>query len=119
MKEWIFRLLGKGAEAVVVVFCSGDRELCARMVEEVRALVPDRRVFVATEENWDTLRREIKPYRIGLAPVMLSREPNALRRAAYRLAPHKILAYNSRLERHHLRLNLASLLFWRGVPLDR
>ena len=36
-----------------------------------------------------------------------------------RLAPRKILAYNSRLERHHLRLDLASFLFWRGVPLDR
>ena len=58
-------------------------------------------------------------YRIGLAPVMLTRESNALRRAAYRLAPHKILAYNSRLERHHLRFDLPSLLFWRGVPLDR
>ena len=89
------------------------------MVEEVRALVPDRRHFVATPENWPELRRELRGYRIGLAPVMLSREPDALRRAAYRLAPRKILAYNSRLERHHLRLNLASFLFWRGVPLDR
>jgi glycosyltransferase involved in cell wall biosynthesis len=89
------------------------------MVEEVRALVPDRRHFVATEENWPALRRELKPFRIGLAPVMLGAQPNSLRRAAYRLAPHKILAYNTRLERHHLRLNLASLLFWRGVPLDR
>ncbi len=44
---------------------------------------------------------------------------DALRRAAYRLAPRKILAYNSRLERHHLRLDLASFLFRRGVPLDR
>jgi glycosyltransferase involved in cell wall biosynthesis len=119
MKRWIFRLLGKGSEVAVVVFCSGDRELCARMVEEVRALVPGRRVFAATQENWPELRRELKPFRIGLAPVMLTREPSALRRAAYRLAPHKILAYNSRLERHHLRFNLASLLFWRGVPLDR
>src|SRR5262249_21939165 len=37
----------------------------------------------------------------------------------YRMAPRKILAYNSRLERHHLRPTLASFLFWRGVPLDR
>jgi len=50
---------------------------------------------------------------------MLGREPSALRRAAYRVAPRKILAYNSRLERHHLRFNLSSFLFWRGVPLDR
>ena len=119
MKQWIFRLLGKGPEAVVVTFCSGDPELCRRMAEEVRSLVPDRRHFVATEENWPELRRELKPYRIGLAPVLLTRESSALRRAAYRLAPHKILAYNSRLERHHLRLDLPSLLFWRGVPLDR
>jgi len=119
VKEWIFRLLGKGREVAVVVFCSGPPETCARMVEEVRALVPDRRLFVATEQSWPTLRRELKPYRIGLAPVLLTREPSPLRRAAFRLAPHKLLAYNSRLERHHLRLNLASLLFWRGVPLDR
>ncbi len=119
MKRWIFRLLGKGAEVVVVAFCSGDPERSARMVEEVRALLPGRRVFVATEQNWPQLKRELKPYRIGLAPVMLTRQPSPLRRAAYQFAPHKILAYNSRLERHHLRLNLASLLFWRGVPLDR
>ncbi len=69
--------------------------------------------------NWPELRRELRRYRIGLAPVMLTRQPSALRRAAYRLAPRKILAYNSRLERHHLRPSLASFLFWRGVPLDR
>jgi glycosyltransferase involved in cell wall biosynthesis len=119
MKQWLFRLLGKGPEAVVVTFSSGDAELCRRMAEEVRSLVPDRRHFVATKENWAELQRELKPYRIGLAPVMLTHEANALRRAAYRLAPHKILAYNSRLERHHLRFDLPSLLFWRGVPLDR
>ena len=119
LKRWFFRLLGKDPEAVVVSFVTGDAALCARMIEEVRALVPDRRHFVATPENWPELRRELRGYRIGLAPVMLTREANALRRAAYRLAPRKILAYNSRLERHHLRLNLASFLFWRGVPLDR
>jgi glycosyltransferase involved in cell wall biosynthesis len=119
LKNFLFRLLGKGTEAVVVSFCSGDAALCARMVEEVRALVPDRRHFVATDENWPELRRELKPFRIGLAPVMLGARPSALRRAAFLLAPHKILAYNTRLERYHLRLNLASLLFWRGVPLDR
>lgn len=119
LKRWFFRLLGKDPEAVVVSFVTGDAALCARMIEEVRALVPDRRHFVATPENWPELRRQLRGYRIGLAPVMLMREGNALRRAAYRLAPRKILAYNSRMERHHLRLNLASFLFWRGVPLDR
>ena len=119
LKRWIFGLLGKDPEAVVVTFCTGDAELCRRMAEEIRALVPDRRHFIATAENWPALRRELKRHRIGLAPVLLSRESSALRRAAYRLAPRKILAYNSRLERHHMRLDLASLLFWRGVPLDR
>ncbi|MBZ5580732.1 MAG: glycosyltransferase family 4 protein [Acidobacteriia bacterium] len=119
LKRWVFRLLGKDPEAVVVTFCTGPEELCRRMAEEVRGLVPDRRHFVATAENWSSLRRELKRYRIGLAPVMLTREAKALRRAAYRMAPRRILAYNSRLERRHLRLNLASLLFWLGVPLDR
>jgi glycosyltransferase involved in cell wall biosynthesis len=119
LKQWIFRLLGKDPEAVVVTFCSGDAELCRRMADEVRTLVPDRRHFVATEENWPKLRRELRQFRIGLAPVMLGGPSSALRRAAYRLAPRKILAYNSRLERHHLRFDLASFLFWRGVALDR
>ena len=119
LKKWIFRLFGKDPEAVVAVFCSGDPELCRRMAEEVRGLVPERRHFVITRENWPQMRRQLRKYRIGLAPVLLTRESNALRRAAYRVAPRKILAYNSRLERHHLRPNLASFLFWRGVPLDR
>jgi glycosyltransferase involved in cell wall biosynthesis len=119
LKRWIFRLLGKDPEAVVVTFCSGDPALCGRMAEEVRSLVPDRRHLVVTEENWPETRRLLRKYRIGLAPVMLTRQPSALRRAAFRLAPGKILAYNSRLERHHLRPDLPSLLFWRGVPLDR
>jgi glycosyltransferase involved in cell wall biosynthesis len=119
IKALLFRLLGKDPEAVVVSFASGDAELCRRMTEEVRALVPERRHFVATAENWKELRRELRRHRIGLAPVMLTREGNWLRRAAYRMAPRKILAYNSRLERHHLRFDLASFLFWRGVPLDR
>jgi MFS transporter, ACS family, hexuronate transporter len=60
LKQWIFRLLGKDPEAVVVTFCSGDAELCRRMADEVRTLVPDRRHFVATEENWPKLRRELR-----------------------------------------------------------
>jgi glycosyltransferase involved in cell wall biosynthesis len=119
LKKWIFGLLGKDPEAVVVTFATGDPELCRRMAEEVRALIPERRHFFVTPENWPRMRRELKHYRIGLAPVLLGREPNSLRRAAYRMAPRRILAFNSRMERHHLRLNLASLLFWRGVPLDR
>jgi glycosyltransferase involved in cell wall biosynthesis len=119
LKKWIFRLLGKDPEAVVVTFCTGDPELCRRMAEEVKSLVPDRRHFLVTSDSWSAMRRTLRRHRIGLAVVMLTRQRNRLRSAAYRLAPHKILAYNSRLERHHLRPNLASLLFWRGVPLDR
>jgi glycosyltransferase involved in cell wall biosynthesis len=119
LKQWIFRLLGKDPEAVVVAFETGDAAACRRMADEVRGLVPDRRHFYVTQENWPEMRRSLKQYRIGLAPVMLTSGHNALRRAAYRLAPRKILAYNSRLERHHLRPSLASFLFWRGVPLDR
>jgi glycosyltransferase involved in cell wall biosynthesis len=119
IKRWLFGLLGKDPDAVVVTFCTGDAALCRRMADEIRALVPERRHFVVTPDNWLELRTELRRYRIGLAPVMLTHEPDALRRTAYRLAPRKILAYNSRLERHHLRLDLASLLFWRGVPLDR
>ena len=89
------------------------------MAEEVKTLVPDRRHFYVTAENWPEMRPTLRRYRIGLAPVMLTAGSNALRRAAYRLAPRKILAYNSRLERHHLKPGLASFLFWRGVPLDR
>ena len=118
IKRWIFRLLGKDPEAVVAVFCTGDMELCRRMAEEIRALVPERRHFLVTPQNWPDMRRVLKRHRIGLAPVLLG-EPSALRRAAYRMAPRKILAYNTRLERHHLGCNLSSLLFWRGVPLDR
>ena len=119
VKRWIFGMLGKDPEAVVAIFCTGEPEACRRMTEEVRALVPDRRHFVVTESNWDEMRRTLKRYRIGLAPVLLGGKASALRRAAYRLAPHKILAYNSRLARHHLRLNLASFLFWRGVAAAR
>jgi len=119
LKALLFRLLGKDPEAVVVTFHTGPADLCRRMEEEIRGLVPDRRHFSATPENWPDLRRRLERYRIGLAPVLLTSEPNALRRAAFRLAPRKILAYNPRLERLHLRFNLASFLFWRGVPLDR
>ena len=118
-KKWVFRLLGKDPEAVVVTFYTGDPELCHRMAQEVKSLVPDRRHFVVTDDNWPAIKPNLRKYRIGLAVVMLTRPPSLLRRAAYRIAPRKILAYNSRLERHHLRLNLASFLFWRGVPLDR
>lgn len=129
LKNFIFRLLGKDPEAVVVTFAAGDAQLAARMVEEVRRLVPDRRHFVISSESgsaWSIflrLRRRFRGYRIGLAPVLFDGKPSgtSLRRAAFLFAPGKLLVFNSRLERHHVRLRtwIASVLFLRGVPLDR
>src|SRR5262249_50579562 len=67
------------------------------------------------------IRKHLRAKRIGLAPVLFTGTPHPLRKAACLIAPRKILAYNARLERHHLRLGtwIASLLFLRGVPVDR
>jgi glycosyltransferase involved in cell wall biosynthesis len=130
IREAIFRLLGKDPEAVVVSFWSGEDALAERMVEEVRTLLPDRRHFTVRLEDlrvgsafslYRQIRRRLRAYRIGLAPVLFTDEPHPLRAAALMLAPRKILAYNTRLERHHLTLRtaVASTLFLRGVPLDR
>lgn len=130
LKKLWFRMLGKDPDAVVVSFWSGDDALASRMEEEVRALVPERRHFTVRMEDLQPgsslslylqLRRRFRGLRIGLAPVLFTAAPHPLRAAAALLAPGRILAYNARLERHHLRLRsvLASLLFLRGVPLDR
>jgi glycosyltransferase involved in cell wall biosynthesis len=119
IRDLIWRLLGKGSEIAIVSFCTGEAEACRRMIDEVHGLLPQHKHFTVTEENWSEVRRQLKPYRIGLCPVMLGPTHKALRHLAYRFAPRKILAYNTRLERHHLRPDLPSLLFWRGVPLDR
>jgi len=129
LKRTIFKLLGKDPEAVVVSFLSGEEPLASAMAEEVRRLEPERRHFTVAFEPgsaWQIyrrLRRQFRPYRIGLAPVLFTADKRfrPLRLAAFLLAPTKILAYNARLERHHLRLRtaVASWLFFRGVPLDR
>lgn len=122
IKSWLFALIGKDPEAVVVSFCSGDEALSRAMCEEIRRLEPSRRHFEAhANESWRDLRRRLRGYRIGLAPVLFTGDASfrGLRRAALLLAPTKILAYNTRLERHHLMPTLASWLFLRGVPLDR
>ncbi|MCX6620868.1 MAG: hypothetical protein NTY38_07265, partial [Acidobacteria bacterium] len=143
LKQAVFRLLGKDPEAVIVSFLTGGREQALAMLDEVRALEPDRRHFAVTlGEEWALpegvtrvslspgsplqlrrqLRRAFGRYRIGLAPVLFTDASFVnLRRAAALLAPTKILAYNGNLERHHLRLptGISSLLFLRGVPLDR
>ena len=115
LKRWLFTLLGKDPEAVVVCLRSGDDVLSDAMVAEIRKLEPGRRVFEARAgELYGTLRSRFRGYRIGLMPTLMP-----IPAAAWLLAPTKILAYNSRLERHHLRLSIASWLFLRGVPLDR
>ena len=124
LKRFIFRLLGKDPEAIVVSFATGDADLVRRMFDEIRALEPQRRHFLVTpEESYWRLRRRFRVYRIGLATVLFTNDTKygQLRRAAFLLAPRKILAYNQRLERHHLRFRtaIASFLFLKGVPLDR
>ncbi len=129
LKRVVFRLLGKDPDAVVVSFLTGEEPLASSMVEEIRRLVPERRHFTVAIEPGSTwqlylrLRRRFRGYRIGLAPVLFTSDTRfrPLRLAAFLLAPSKILAYNSRLERHHLKLRtaVASWLFFRGVPLDR
>jgi len=117
LKRWLFGLLGKDPEAVVVCLRSRDEALSDAMVAEIRKLEPGRRIFEArTEESYAALRARLRKYRIGLMPVMMP-----VPAKAWLLAPGKILAYNARLERHHLRLStfIASWLFLRGVPLDR
>ncbi len=124
LKRLYFRLLGRDPEAVVVTFATGEPELVARVFAEMQQLVPDRRhVLIESGASYRELRRRLRKYRIGLAPVLFTGEPehNRLRRAAFLLAPTKTLAFNGRLERHHLRLSnwIASLLFLKGVPIDR
>ncbi len=116
----------------MVTFASGDPELAERMFTEIQALEPGRRHFLVKPDEFQAdsaigiywqLCERFRAHRIGLAPVLLGgdRRSRALRRAAFLYTPTKILAYNERLERHHLRLStaIASLLFLRGVSLDR
>ena len=132
LKQFIFRLLGKDPEAIVVTFASGDPGLAQQMFAEIQRLVPGRRHVLATPADFDAqsvfknylqIRKRFRANRIGQAPLLIDRDPRyrALRWAAFLCAPTKILAYNARLERHHLSLGtpIASLLFLRGVPLDR
>lgn len=130
-KRALWRLLGKDPEAVVVSFLSGPEPLARAMLQEVQSLVPDRRHYAVTNLKIEgvtcippsDLPGPLRRKRIGLAPTLFAgqREFQAIQRAAFRYAPTKVLAYNTRLERHHLRLRsgIASTLFLRGVPLDR
>jgi ribosomal-protein-alanine acetyltransferase len=143
LKNWWFRLRGKDPHAVVVTFATGEADMVGALAANVVALIPDRRHFLAGLDPlpeidgftpiplraggviplWSQLRHALKRYRVGMSAVLFEggREHRALRKAAFLLAPGKVLAYNQRLERHHLqwRTWLASWLFFRGVPLDR
>ena len=131
LKRAFWKLVGKDPDAVVVSFLAGPEPLARAMLKEVRSLVPDREHFAVTELEIEgvtcirpaDLPGPLRRKRIGLAPTLFAHEPQyrPIRRAAFRLAPRKVLAYNERLERHHLRPStaLASALFLRGIPLDR
>lgn len=137
LKSLVWRLLGKDPVAAVVSFASGDAGTVRAMVAEVIALLPGRRhllitaqrlgingveeVIVSPGREYLEARRALRGLRVGMAPVLFDAQPSPLRAVAFALAPVRILAYNARLERHHLhwRAPVASLLFWRGVPLDR
>lgn len=137
-KSALFRLVGKEPEAVVVSFASGDLERCRKMAAEVRDLEPKRRHFliclgqgievpgvativVSTQDPFLESRHSLRQYRIGLAPVLFDGSPHPLHKVAALLAPRKIIAFNIRLERHHISLwsPIASALFLNGVELDR
>jgi len=132
LKKFIFKLLGKDPEAIVITVATGDPELAQGMFAEFQSLVPDRRHFLVEPGEFSTkstlqiyrqLRKRFRAYRIGQIAFLLDRDPRytALRRAALLCAPTKILAYNARLERYHLTVAapIASLLFVRGVLSDR
>lgn len=118
LKRWVFRVLGKEPEAVVVALGAGGHG------EALRALVPDRRLlFVdgqgSAGEVWLRLRRDLAPYRVALLAVPA--EDGRLLTAALLAFPGRVLAFRANLERHHVRLSswIASSLFLAGVPLDR
>jgi ribosomal-protein-alanine acetyltransferase len=143
LKAFLFRLLGKEPEAVVVSYATGDEAKIRAMVAEVRSIIPERRhllVGIGSAPQidgvetivlraggvfalWSQLLSSLRRYRIGMAPVMFDKTHRyaSLRLAAWLRTPLKILAYNTNLERHHLQLRswLSSWLFWCGVPLDR
>ena len=138
LKRLYFRLRGKDPRGLVVTFLSGRSEAAEKMLAEVREILPEYRQVTAglpgsgaevvfepasAGELFLKLRRRFRQERVVMAPVLFDGTPEcrALRLAAFLLAPTRILAYNHRLERHHLQLStaIASWLFWRGVPVDR
>lgn len=119
LKRFLFGLLGKDPQAVVLVVGQGPHE------EEMRRLVQDAPVLRVclppggAGEAWLALRRAARARRVALCAVLLADRRALL--AALAAFPFRVLAFNARLERHHLhwREPLASILFLCGVPLDR
>lgn len=135
IKHLLYKLFGKDAEAVVVSFLSGPAPVALAMVEQMRELLPDLQHYAVTLDEEPVaiagvtclrladVDQALRRKRIGLAPVLYAAgsQYRQLRRAAWLRAPHKILAFNQRLERHHLSIGsaISSWLFVHGVPLDR
>jgi len=133
MRKALRQLFGYEAEAVVVHFASGPVERVRAMYDEILALEPDREHYVVSigeplgfgiplvlhAPSLPELRMQLGPKRIGLAPFLLGRD--SLCWLVFQAAPRKMLAFNARGERHHLRVRsaIASTLFAAGVPLDR
>ena len=89
LKQWIFRLLGKDAEAVVVTFCSGDPDLCARMLAML-ARPP-------TERAWQTASLAAHVAMRFSISVMVDSVMEGYAEAMARRAPGRILAGMSNL----------------------
>ncbi len=117
LKQFIFRLLGKDPEAIVVTFATGDPELAQRMFAEIQR---SRTRPASLSGETRRIPGRFDDSHLSGASQAISRLSNrsrsrcywmrdrryrALRRAAFLYAPTKILAYNQRLERHHLRLD--------------
>lgn len=139
-KRRAFQALGIDPEPVVVTLWSGPAELCGRMQAEVESLLPEYRHVVVSEggeagrcglrvgqgtpvELALRVKQALRGKRIGMVAALFGAgaEGEALRQAAFLVAPSKVLAYNTRLERLHLRMwdALTAYLFLAGVPLGR
>jgi len=119
LKRAFFGLLGKESEAVVLAAGGGA------VMEEMRRLVRDAEVIEVplpeggAGEAWLALRRAARGRRVALCAARLD-DRRALA-AALAAFPLHTLAFNGRMERHHIhwREPVASLLFLRGVARDR
>ena len=67
LKRLVFGLLRKDPEAVVVSFLTGNAELAAGMLEEIRSLEPGRRHFAVSIEASGSVGRRSGAARAGHA----------------------------------------------------